>query len=441
MLRAMLRSALALSLLSAAGCTFSPAGGDDGVCTPGCDGAALTTCPGGATGAPVIETCPEVCVASPAPHCGRWMPSNLDAAALDPLLTEATASLTLAPGADYAINTDTGAITVAGTGVAVPRLGTAFALREPKMAVLVVDDFTLPAGVTLTGTGTRALIVVAEGDIELDGVLDFGPGCVLGAEGDTKRCAGPGGGNGGKMGTVAQGCAGGHNGAGEGGGAGGGLGTKGGLGGLGSSAATADELDNCGDTAANPLVPLIGGSGGGAGAMMSLASGGGGGGAVQLSAFGRVRLAGTTVDRATIYVGGAGGQGSSGNHGGGGGGAGGGILLEGATVELVEAALIASGGGGGGGRGGQPGSDGRFDGAVAAGGSSTGGAGDGGDGAVNASPAENGAAGGGGTNTDGGGGGGGGLGRIRINTTAGQFTVPASTLTQGVLSTGRVPSV
>lgn len=210
MLSAMLRSALVWSLVSAAGCTFSPAGGDDGVCTPGCDGAALTTCPAGATGAPVVETCAEVCVATPAPHCGRWMPSNLDAATLDPLLTETTASLTLAPGVDYAINTDTGAITVAGTGVAVPRPGTAFTLHEPKMAVLVVDGFTLPAGVTLTGTGSRALIVVAEGDIELDGVLDFGPGCVLGAEGDTTRCAGPGGGNGGKMGTVAQGCAGGH---------------------------------------------------------------------------------------------------------------------------------------------------------------------------------------------------------------------------------------
>jgi hypothetical protein len=358
MLCAMLRSALVLSLVSAAGCTFSPAGGDDGVCTPGCDGVELTTCPAGATGAPVIETCGEVCVATPAPHCGWWMPSNLDAATLDPLMTAATASLALPGGADYTFNTDTGALRIAGTGVEVPRLGTAFALLEPKMAVLVVDDFTLPAGVTLSGTGTRALIVVAEGDIELDGVLDFGPGCVLGAEGDTQRCAGPGGGNGGKMGTVAQGCAGGHNGAGEGGGAGGGFGTKGGLGGAGSSKATADDLDNCGAIAANPLVPLIGGSGVGAGANMSMASGGGGGGAVQLSAFGRLRLAGTAADRATIYVGGAGGQGSMGNHGGGGGGAGGGILLEGTTIELVEAALIASGGGGGGGRGGQPGSDG-----------------------------------------------------------------------------------
>jgi len=434
----MLRTVLALSLLAGSACTFSPAGGDDGVCTPGCEGAALTTCPAGATGAPVIETCAEVCVATPAPHCGRRLPSNLDAATLDPLLAEATASLILPPGVDYAFDTDTGALTVAGTGATVPRVGTAFTLLAPKLAVLVVDDFTLPAGVTLTGTGTRGLIVVAEGDIELDGVLDFGPGCVLGAEGDTKRCAGPGGGNGGKPGAVAQGCAGGHNGAGDGGGAGGGFGTKGGRGGTGSSNATAQDLDGCGDLAGNPLVPLIGGSGGGAGAAMSMASGGGGGGAVQLSAFGRLRLAGTAAERATIYVGGAGGQGSMGNHGGGGGGAGGGILLEGTTIELVDAALIASGGGGGGGRGGEPGSDGRFDGAVAAGGSSSGG-GDGGDGAVDASPAEDGAAGGGGANTDGGGGGGGGLGRIRINTPSGQFTVPTSTLTRGVLSTGAIP--
>ena len=47
MLCAMLRSALVLSLVSAAGCTFSPAGGDDGVCTPGCDGVGAPQCGAG----------------------------------------------------------------------------------------------------------------------------------------------------------------------------------------------------------------------------------------------------------------------------------------------------------------------------------------------------------------------------------------------------------
>ena len=42
-------------------------------------------------------------------------------------------------------------------------------------------------------------------------------------------------------------------------------------------------------------------------------------------------------------------------------------------------------------------------------------------------------------NIDGGGGGGGGLGRIRVHTRTGQFTVPASTRAEGVLSTGAFP--
>ena len=75
---------------------------------------------------------------------------------------------------------------------------------------------------------------------------------------------------------------------------------------------------------------------------------------------------------------------------------------------------------------------------TAAGGTSTGG-GDGGDGAITSTSAEPGAAGGGMMNIDGGGGGGGGLGRIRVHTRTGQFTVPASTRAEGVLSTGAFP--
>ncbi|MBK9035899.1 MAG: hypothetical protein IPL61_32395 [Myxococcales bacterium] len=434
----MSRLVLGLGLISLlAGCTFEPSGDGGDRCEARCDGADAITCPAGPEGAPVVETCAVACAATPAPHCGALAPSNTAAIDLGSLLPMATMPLALPAGSNYSLNTDTGEIRIGAGPDLLPVPGTVFRLIEPKMALLVVDALTVPADVTLFGFGTRALVVVARGDIDVAGTIDFSPGCTLG-EGYTLRCGGPGGGNGGRDGVVTLGCAPGNNGSQKGGGAGGGFGTRGGAGGPGGLVAMSSALDRCGNTAGNPLVPLIGGGGGGAGAPNSLADGGGGGGAIQLSALGRVRVAGSAAAPATIYVGGAGGWGADGNNGGGGGGAGGGIFLEGATIELGEAALIATGGGGGGGRNGSDGAAGRRDGAAAAGGSSSGG-GAGGDGAIDSTAAEPGAAGGGMMNIDGGGGGGGGLGRIRLHTPTGDVTVPATTRTQGVLSTGAFP--
>ncbi len=373
------------------------------------------------------EVCPIGCAATPAPHCGALAPSNVPAAKLDELLPQATGSVT-APSGNFEIDTDTGLVAMAGGANPFAMPGTRFETLEGNLSVLVVDSFVVPPSATLRGTGTRGLIIVARGEIDVQGTLDFSAGCSLGGP-VTPRCPGPGGGKGGAFNVLTKGCAPGFNGAGKGGGAGGGFATMGGVGGLGTTAATASELTMCGD---ETLDPLVGGSGGGAGAMNSDADGGGGGGAVQLSAFGRVRVLGR------IFVGGGGGGGSAGNNGGGGGGAGGAVLIEGDTVLLDSAVLIATGGGGGGGRTGSPGSSARVDGSVAPGGAS-GGGGEGGDGATATLAAEAGAAGGGMMNIDGGGGGGGGLGRIRINVRGGGFSVPGTANAAGAVSTGAYP--
>ena len=322
------------------------------------------------------------------PHCGALAPSNVPAAKLDELLPQATGSVT-APSGNFEIDTDTGLVAMAGGANPFAMPGTRFETLEGNLSVLVVDSFVVPPSATLRGTGTRGLIIVARGEIDVQGTLDFSAGCSLGGP-VTPRCPGPGGGKGGAFNVLTKGCAPGFNGAGKGGGAGGGFATMGGVGGLGTTAATASELTMCGD---ETLDPLVGGSGGGAGAMNSDADGGGAGGAV---------------------------------------------LIEGDTVLLDSAVLIATGGGGGGGRNGSPGSSARVDGSVAPGGAS-GGGGEGGDGATATLPAEAGAAGGGMMNIDGGGGGGGGLGRIRINVRGGGFSVPGTANAAGAVSTGAYP--
>lgn len=414
----------ALAALGA--CSFTPTGNDQ-PCVAACDGNDLITCPGGATGAPVSETCPVSCSPTPTPHCGVLAPSNVLAAKLDELLPTATGSVTT-PSGTFEIDTDTGLVAMIGGANPFAMPGTRFETIEGNLSVLVVDSFVVPPSATLRGKGTRGLIIVSRGEIDVQGTLDFSAGCSLGGP-VTPRCAGPGGGNGGAFNVLTKGCAPGFNGAGKGGGAGGGLGSIGGAGGVGSSAATASSLAMCGDAT---LDPLVGGSGGGAGAMNSNADGGGGGGAVQLSAFGRVRVLGR------IFVGGGGGGGSTGNNGGGGGGAGGAVLIEGDTVLLEGAVVIATGGGGGGGRNGSPGASARVDGSVASGGAS-GGGGEGGDGATRTVDAEAGAAGGGMNNIDGGGGGGGGRGRIRVNVRGGEITIPASANLAGETTTGAYP--
>lgn len=449
-----------LAVLALTGCTFSTAGvpGDDvapdadptapdaqpivpdadptipdASCTPGCDGDTLISC----TGAPDVE-CDLGCSESGAPHCRAMVPSNLtDTGALD----DVNAGLTFVSGEKYDLFTDTGQITAQGSGLDLRAAGasvggTTYEQIGDSLAVLAVDSLTVEEGAVVLGYGQRALIVLSRGAIAMHGEIDFSAGCVLGGGGFTARCGGPGAGNGGNSTIVnGEGCAGGtggENGGNETGGAGGGFATSGGNGGpaAGKTTPLATPITTC---AGPTLIPLRGGSGGGAGAPSGTSVGGGGGGALQLSSLASITIGSAiAVERPVFYLAGAGGTGTnSGNKGGGGGGSGGALLLEAPTITIVDVVVITSGGGGGGGRTtDQDGAWGPEDGTAALGGAGDP-AGAGGNGGIVLVGAQA-----GGGNTDGTGGGGGGIGRLRINTEAGGFTVPGTSRVVAISSSG-----
>jgi hypothetical protein len=283
--------------------------------------------------------------------------------------------------------------------------------------VLVVDALEIgPKGARVEGK--HPLIVLAEGDVTITGLLDAS------AAGWT---AGPGGFNGGDPPDSTTGI----NGKGDGGGGhctcldnddcgggGGGFGTAG--------ASGSQENQGCPESSSpggpahgdETLVPLIGGSGGASGhnnnTPVIVGAGGGGGGALQISSQGRIQIDGA------ISAGGAGGKGGISillsSAAGGGGGSGGAVLLE--AIQLLGEGWVAANGGGGGSGAeadltGAWGEDGWPDGTAAKGGvAAYQDIGSGGDGAAGATAAQPGTP----TSYDGaGGGGGGGLGRIRFN--------------------------
>jgi len=299
-----------------------------------------------------------------------------------------------------------------------------------EYCVLTVNKLTLDQGSELRIEGKRPLIIVAMGDIAIDGVinaaasgLSAGPGGHLGGAGDQK----------------ADGCGGGGAPGERDGGAGGSFGGYGGKGGNGS-VATAPCQDPwvVGHKVPGCLTPLQGGFGGaGGGDNKSLGSGGGGhggagGGGVQLTSAGNI----TIKKKGVITAAGGGAQGGGTSRGGGGGGgSGGGILLE-AKKVTIEGVVAANGGGGGGGavafHGGNPGTPGA--GATAASGGSGGKdkalgidlsiGGNGG--AGSAATLHNGTPGGTGSGAlYGQGGGGGGAGRICIRTGTGSASITA----------------
>lgn len=309
------------------------------------------------------------------------------------------------------------------------------------MAVLFVDRLVIAPQVRFEGYGTRALIVIARGAIEVDGEIDFSAGWIApGSPGnlvDVTR-GGPGGGDGASHGVaerIAGGCGGGSTGGGGdgddgSGGGGGGGGLAGGKG--GDKAAPSDVGGSGGGACLTPeLIPLLGGGGGGAGDIAGGGGdGGGGGGAIQLTSLVSIRVAGI------IDVGGKGGRAQLLNdEGGGGGGAGGGILLEAPSVTIDRAVLVANGGGGGSGRvadnHGQQGalSTTPADGGLGSGGGGADGRGGNGGAGMTAATA-------GDDHNPGGGGGGAAAGVIRINTDGGASTVDAvisPTFTSGLL--------
>lgn len=351
-------------------------------------------------------------------------------------LAAGVAPLVVPVGATFVIDMDQGSmfdakngnapIRVAGPGV---KGGIFYRSDDQNRAFFAVQSLMLGEGAILRGVGTRALILVADGPVEIRGILDVSAGhCSITTDG--LDCAGPGGGRGGSGATAPAGCSPGQLGGsatGSGGGSGGGgfasPGGAGGAGAVGTAFSVPGGAGGSGTGCAEPtLDPLMGGSGGHhGGGFGAVKAGGGGGGAVQVTSYTSIALASpAAANTCGVSAGGAGGgggsPGGSGQGAGGGGGAGGAILLEAPTIDVhAGVVLAANGGGGGAGALTMDGQPGQFGAAPASGGSGSSGAA-GGAGAAGNTDAISGA-----TVTiqqqssPAGGGGGGGIGRIRIN--------------------------
>jgi hypothetical protein len=358
-------------------------------------------------GATATDTfCGWGCVTAPMVHCLQLQPSGnggnvaSGAAPADVVADPMLADLTF--GAGILIDGDSGKIGPlananmyrgsGGTGVI---NGIDFE-RRGAVAVFRFKSLKIDGDISLIGS--KAIALIADGEIDINNIIDARGGCGLGV------LAGPGGRNGGaNNGGDAAGSGGGSgsdtNGLGGGGGGNGGSGGDGGGGQLGGSAFGA------GDLAISILTGGGGGGGGGGGAMSG--SGGGGGGALQVISNRTIAIAAT----GGINAGGCGGQnGAASGDAGGGGGAGGTILLESPLVTLVGKLAVNGGAGGGGAAGNNTFAPaGTLDRTPAPGVQSGGIGGDGGAAAMlDGSPGQQ--------NAGHGGGGGGAVGRIRVNT-------------------------
>jgi hypothetical protein len=217
-----------------------------------------------------------------------------------------------------------------------------------EVCALIVSNLHIASEGTLRVFGPRPLVVLASGDMEIEGTLDVSargtePGAGGGVGGTPRAPDGGGlvrGRGGSSMGVYS-----------DGGGGGGGLCSTGGNGGAGGPAMGGGR----GEGLVITLEPLVGGGGGGLGPGGgrtvpdgNAGLGGAGGGAVQLTARGTLRL------RGRIHAGGGGGGGGAPDDrftnwgAGGGGGGGGGILLEATTLRIEPGAFILASGGGGG---------------------------------------------------------------------------------------------
>ena len=275
----------------------------------------------------------------------------------------------------------------------------------PEILVIEARSFTVPAGTTITVTGTRALAIVAHFDIYIGGTLDLsGPaGSMLGG--------GPGH-------VTTAGCVGSYASLASGGGgfyAIGGASSTGAAG--GSNASIPMSLF---------LTPLVGGCRGGSGGLVS---GGPSGGAVQLVSRTEVVLGGTAL----INVSGAGGLATCNTAGctsfrATGGGAGGGVSIESPLITIDPGAVIGGRGGNGAasnsGTVGQPGAAGTTTGSSNAPASTCSGCGTGGVGGTESPP--NGSAGSGTAPAIAGGGGG--VGRCVTRDRFGSYVPPPGTM-------------
>lgn len=387
-------------------------------CTPNtttCSGMVLTECDG--SGNPTNTACVFGCATS-SDRCADLAPSNGLAGQLDQADNAGPVTLT-------------GPVVIDTTAQTVTDNGTAVVVQSAVVTGGPVDIFVIRASSFTSGAisvrGTRALAIVAAGDVTLTGVLsvsaDFqvaGPGAIVTAQ-------------------PCKGAIGNHVGTGYSGGGGGGFGTAGGAGGVGGSAAGGAGGMVAGDPT---LVPLRGGCGGGLfpgteGTLPENSHPGAGGGAVQISARGTVRL----TPGAFVAANGGGAKGYTGSNNifciidglcdaGSGGGSGGAILIEAGSLAIdPTGGLVANGGSGHIGLRGRA-SNGLVS-ETAAPGTVAGSVG-GGDGAAGTLPARA------GTGAREGGGGGGGAGRIRINLPPGSTFDPGPPIISPVPTVGAV---
>jgi hypothetical protein len=338
--------------------------------------------------------------------------------------------LVVPAGKTYVFDTEQGAVFDASNGNAPLRVagdgvkdGIFYRSDDKNRAFFAVQSLTVGQNAILRGVGGRALILIADGRIEIRGLIDVSAGrCSITATG--LACPGPGGGRGGENANAALGCSPGQRGGGftgqASGSGGGGFASPGGSGGASSTAtnAVAGGPGGSGQGCAGiTLDPIQGGSGGNNGGL----GGGGGGGAVQITSYTSIDFfTPNTPNTCGVAAGGGGGgggmPGGSGPLAGSGGGSGGAILLD-ATAIAIGPGVVLAANGGGGGAGAQMtnGQSGQLGSTPAMGGAAVTGAAGGAGAALNAT-AGDGAPGVSSTaSSPSGGGGGGGAGRIRIN--------------------------
>lgn len=413
---------------------------DASPCVPSCtDPTHLDDCSGG----PVID-CPLGCDDAAGVRCRTIVPSN---GATSGHLAGVTGALVVdAATNDWHIDTDTGEITSDNYAVVVRGAGTGvidgigYWNLGGNVAVLAVSSLTVMDGARLFPEGTRALILLSAGDVQIHGVLDASAWCSDG----TRTCGGPGAGDGSNPMSFASGCAPGGDGwsgsGPESGGGGGGFGEDGAAGG------PTDTATGTGGTAAActgpSVVPLEGGSGGGQGGSTNGTSGGnggGGGGALQITSYTQIVVSDVVAGGPIVGVrsSGGGGRGGGGSNGGGGGGSGGALLLEAPVIVLANATVSANGGGGGEGNGAGNGTVGLFGDTSASGGNPGGATHGGTGGALFVGPG----VGGGGAGVDGTGGGGGGVGIIRFNSGGGGPSMGGAVVISPAATTGAPASI
>lgn len=320
-----------------------------------------------------------------------FLPSNLDAAAAvysleaGTVLTGVT-DIVVSGGVATFGTSDGGALTVPDSDVHVD--------AECNCLVVSVKDWSVPAGTVVNVVGDVPLVVVANGDVVIDGTV--------------KAALAPG------VKTVFDGLP--ATGAASGGGGAGGA-TFGGVGGPGNGAA--NPRTDGGPARDAGKLPWTGANGGDSQGIdvpgFVCGRGGAGGGGLQVYA--RVLRVGSTGRLTAV---GAGAQTGCGAYGGGGGGSGGTIFLEGRLVRVAGTVLATGGGGAGGGGPALPSVAGNAGGlSGGAGGDGGTGGGKGGQGGDDARPTD------GGSGTRGGGGGGAaGLTFVRglnVRTDAGTF--------------------